>query len=154
MSNFKTIIKVLEKLGYPNNQFHDLCKLSGYNPDDFLPDMVENFGEDKTMEFIDKAFNKIETKGEGIFVPLWNTGEYVYLIIDNINVDLDEGDCVYIDWKWGENKVLDDNGKLTTLTKIDEDNDPWDLDDFYDSLKEIVSDHIYNHTGFNICWGI
>lgn len=154
MSDFKSIIKVLEKFGYPSNQFHDLCRLTGYYPDDFLSDMVENFGEDKTMEFVDRTFEKLNTKGKGIFIPLWNPNEYVHLIIENINVDLDEGNCVYIDWTWGDNQLLDDNGKLTTLAEIDEDNDPWDLDDFYDGIKEIVGDHIYNLTGFPICWGI
>jgi len=160
MNDLKRLLKVLEKFGYPSKDFKTLCSMTGYNSDNFLKDLMENLGEDKTLEFIDNTFNKLEThpKGSylrGIRIPLWRPEEYVYLIIENFNVDEDESDdCIFIDWIWGDNKIFDDNDKLTTLEEIDNDNDPWDLDDFYDGIKEIVGDHIEKLTGLNICWGI
>lgn len=148
-------------MGYPNEDFDNICRLSSYNPDNFLPEMIENIGINKTIEFIGKTFDNLEThpKGSyvrGIKIPLWDPEEFVYLIIEDFNVDPDESeDCVYIDWIWGTNKLLkDDMGGYTTLKELEDDNDPWDLDDFYDQLKEKVSDHIRSLTGFNICWGI
>jgi hypothetical protein len=159
MNDLKRLLLVLEKFGYPNNNFRSLCAMTGYDPDHFLADLMENLGEDKTLEFVGNTFDKLEThsKGsylKGIRIPLWRPEEYVYLNIDAYNVDQDEGDCVFIDWTWGDNKIFDDNDKLTTLEEIDNDNDPWDLDDFYNGIKEQCFDYINNTTGLNICWGI
>ena len=159
MNDLKKILLVLEKFGYPNKDFKTLCAMTGYDPDYFLSDLMENLGEDKTLEFIGNTFDKLEThpKGsylKGIKIPLWRPEEYIYLIIENYNVDQDEGDCVFIDWTWGDNKIFDDNDKLTTIDEIDNDNDPWDLDDFYDGIKEECGDYITKLTGFDICWGI
>ena len=159
MNDLKKILLVLEKFGYPNNNFSSLCTMTGYDSDNFLTDLMENLGEDKTLEFIGNTFDKLEThpKGsylKGIKIPLWRPEEYIYLIIENYNVDQDEGDCVFIEWTWGDNKIFDDNDKLTTLEEINNDNDPWDLDDFYDGIKEECGDYITKLTGFDICWGI
>jgi hypothetical protein len=156
MNDLKKILLVLEKFGYPNNNFSSLCTMTGYNSDNFLADLIENLGEDKTLEFIGNTFDKLETDQEGIKISLWEPGEYVYLNIEDYTINEEESDdCVFIEWYWGDDsKVSDDNGKLVTLDQINDDNDPWDLDDFYDGIKEQCGDYITKLTGLNICWGI
>jgi hypothetical protein len=116
---------------------------------------VEQLGEDKTLDFIGKTFDKLSEGDKGIFVPLWIPEEFVYLIITNYHIDLDETSCVIIDWNWGENKVFDEYKKdWTTLDQIDVSEDFWDVDDFYDAVKDKVSDYIESKTGFCLQWGI
>lgn len=152
--DFKVVLKNLARFGYPKEGIFTLLDTLDYNSDDFVPDLFNTLGEDKAYEFVNKTFEKLEGKN-GIRVPLWEPGEFVDLIIENFHVDLDESEyCVFIDWKWGESRVLDDMGRFTTLEGMNEDNDPWDLDDFYDQLKTKVGDYIFKRTCICIMWGI
>jgi hypothetical protein len=154
MSNLIGFLKVLEKFGYPSDNFHSLTRLSGYDQD-VLQDLMEQLGEDKTLDFIGKTFDKLSEGDKGIFIPLWIPEEFVYLIINNYHVDLDETTCVIIDWDWGENKIYDEYIKdWTTLDRINSSEDSWEIDDFYDAVKEKVSDYIETKTGFCLQWGI
>jgi len=146
-------LKVFKKFGYPNENFRSLTNMVGYNSDSFIEDLIETLGMDKTQNFIKQTIEKLEKDGQ-IYIPLWSEGEYVYLDIIDFNIDEDDLSCVFIEWTWGDSKILDDNNNLVTLSDLDEDNDPWDLDDFYDHLKESVSDYISKKTGFDLCWGI
>ena len=159
MNNLKGFFKVLEKFGYPTENFRSLTKLAGYDPGldayEFLADLMEQLGEEKTLDFIIKTFDKLSDGDKGIFIPLWIPEEFVYLKIEDVYVDLDEGGCVIIDWNWGENKIYDEFIKdWTTLDRINSTEDTWEIDDFYDAVKEKVSDYIESKTGFCLQWGI
>jgi hypothetical protein len=155
MNNLKGFLRVLEKFGYPNEKFESLSKFSGYNPDEFLENLMEQLGEDKTLNFIGKTFDKLSDGNKGIFVPLWLPEEFVYLIINNYHVDLDETSCVIIDWDWGDSKIFDEFKKdWVTLEQINVAEDNWEVEDFYDAVKEKVSDFTHSRTGFCLQWGI
>lgn len=151
---FKLVLKALAKFGYPNKKILSIFDSLGYDSDLFLQDLINNLGHEKTIEFIENTFQKLNVDGKGIKIPLWEKGEYVYMIIQNINVSDDESDeCVFIDWVWGDSKIMDDMGRMSTLNDIEDENDPWDLNEFYDQLKQKCSEYIHELTGLYICWG-
>jgi len=154
----QTFLFVLTKFNYPNkDDFHTLSRLSGYESDSFIGDLVEELGEEGAYKFINKSFEKLETPGKGIRID-FDSGEYVYLIIEDVYIDLDESDdSVMIDFLWGENMFYDEDGNQTTLDKMDDESDFSDfdnLDDFYDWMKNGAADYIYGKTGINVWWGI
>ena len=50
MNDLKRILEVLKKFGYPSNDFKTLCTMTGYDSNNFLTNLMENLGEDKTFE--------------------------------------------------------------------------------------------------------
>ena len=105
MSNIKTFLKVMSKVGYPNSSVISIANSIDYDLDNFLPDLVEEVGEIKADEFVERTLNKLSEDGKGIRVPLTNNN-YIYLQIYQPSIDLDETDSsVLIDWSFGENKL-------------------------------------------------
>ena len=62
MSNIKTFLKVLNKEGYPNPNVVSISNMVSYDLDDFLPDLIDEIGEDKADWFVGETFSKLSTK--------------------------------------------------------------------------------------------
>lgn len=162
MSNIKTFLKVLNKVGYPNPDVLSVANMVSYDLDDFLPDLVDEIGEDKANWFVGETFSKLSTK-DGIRLDLTgDDGEYVYIIIHKSHIDLDNShDTVLIDWSWGPTKLLvfdEDGGEsYQTMEEISEQVDmgEWaDYDVMVDSIKDQFQEFIYNRCGFGVWWDI
>ena len=160
MSNLKTFLKVLSKVGYPNPDVHSIAKMIDYNLEEFLPDLVAEIGEEKADEFTEKALNKMSTP-KGIRIKdKDDSKEYAYIIIHNPRLDLDNDETtVLCDWEWGETKILhqDDDGTETykTIQEIGEDlgMGEWaDYDELVDNVKEECNQLVFNNCGFGIWW--
>ena len=160
MSNLKTFLKILNKVGYPNPDVVSIAKMIDYNLEEFLPDLVAEIGEEKADEFTEKALNKMSTP-KGIRIKdKDDSKEYAYIIIHNPRLDLDNDETtVLCDWSWGETKILhqDDDGTETykTIQEISEDlgMGEWsDYDEFVDNIKEECNQLVFNNCGFGIWW--
>ena len=161
MSNLKTFLKVLSKVGYPNPDVHSIAKMIDYNLEEFLPDLVAEIGEEKADEFTEKALNKISTS-DGIRISnLYDdSNQYAYIKIYNPRLDLDNDETtVLCDWSWGETKILyqDDDGTETykTIQEIGEDLGigEWsDYDELVDGIKDDCNKLVFSNCGFGIWW--
>lgn len=159
MNNINRFLRVMNKLGYPNPNVMLIAESMNYNLDEFLVDLIDEIGEVKTHEFVERAFEKLSEDGKGIRVPLDdNNNNYIYLQIYHSRLDGDETeDSVLIDYSWGENK----------LTGVDEDGNEYDstMDELYDNIgmgewgewdemidnvKNECYDHIRSNCGFGI----
>jgi hypothetical protein len=161
MSNLKTFLKVLDKVGYPNPDVVSIAKMINYNLEEFLPDLVAEVGEEKAEEFTEKALNKISTP-EGIRISnLYDDpNQYAYISLHNPRLDLDNDETtVLCDWSWGETQILhqDEDGNETykTIDEISEDlgmGDWAEYDELVDSIREDCNQLVYNNCGFGIWW--
>lgn len=161
MSNVKTFLKVLRKVGYPNPDVHSIAKMIDYNLEEFLPDLVAEIGEEKSDEFTEKALNKISTS-DGIRISnLYDdSNQYAYIKIYNPRLDLENDETtVLCDWSWGETKILyqDDDGTETykTIQEIGEDLGigEWsDYDELVDGIKDDCNKLVFSNCGFGIWW--
>ena len=160
MSNLKTFLKILNKVGYPNPDVVSIAKMIDYNLEEFLPDLVAEIGEEKADEFTEKALNKMSTPNGIRIKDKDDSKEYAYIIIHNPRLDLDNDETtVLCDWSWGETKILhqDDDGTETykTIQEIGEDigmGDWADYDEFVDNIKEECNQLVFNNCGFGIWW--
>ena len=161
MSNLKTFLKVLSKVGYPNPDIQSIAKMIDYNLEEFLPDLVAEIGEEKSDEFTEKALNKISTS-DGIRISnLYDdSNQYAYIKIYNPRLDLENDETtVLCDWSWGETKILyqDDDGTETykTIQEIGEDLGigEWsDYDELVDGIKDDCNKLVFSNCGFGIWW--
>lgn len=160
MSNVKTFLKVLSKVGYPNPDIQSIARMIDYNIEEFLPDLVAEIGEEKADEFTEKALNKISTK-DGIKIQNEDDPEqYAYIILHNPRLDLDNDETtVLCDWSWGDTNILfkddDDNESYKTIEEIGEDigmGDWADYDEMVDEIKEDCNRLVFNSCGFGIWW--
>ena len=160
MSNLKTFLKVLSKVGYPNPDVHSIAKMIDYNLEEFLPDLVAEIGEEKADEFTEKALNKISTK-DGIKIQDEDdTEQYAYIILHNPRLDLDNDETtVLCDWSWGDTNIFfkddDGNDSYKTIQEIGENigmGDWADYDEMVDEIKEDCNRLVFNSCGFGIWW--
>ena len=160
MENIKIFLKLLNKVGYPNKDIISISQMAGYNLEDFLPDLINEIGEDKTNWFVSEAFSKLSTK-DGIRLNLaGGHNEYVYIKIDRSYLDLnDSDDWVFVDCTWGDTHLLmtDEEGNETyhTMDEISDQLDMGDMgdyDDMIDSIIEQFQEFIFSHCGFSIWW--
>jgi hypothetical protein len=161
MSNVKTFLKVLSKVGYPNPDIQSIARMIDYNIEEFLPDLVAEIGEEKSDEFTEKALNKISTS-DGIRISnLYDdSNQYAYIKIYNPRLDLENDETtVLCDWSWGETKILyqDDDGTETykTIQEIGEDLGigEWsDYDELVDGIKDDCNKLVFSNCGFGIWW--
>jgi hypothetical protein len=157
MSNIKTFLKVMSKMGYPNSSVNSIANSINYELDNFLPDLVEEVGEIKADEFVERTLNKLSEDGKGIRVPLSND-KYIYLQIHQSRIDLEETETqVLVDWSFGENKLTGVDGAGheydTTMDELYDDIDmgEWgDWDEMIDNIKEECYDYVRDNCGFGI----
>ena len=160
MSNLKTFLKVLKKVGYPNPDIQSIAKMIGYDIQEFLPDLVAEIGEEKSDEFTENALNKMSTS-DGIRVQDKDDPEqYAYIILHNPRLDLDNDETtVLCDWSWGDTNIFfkddDGNDSYKTIQEIGEDigmGDWADYDEMVDEIKEDCNRLVFNDCGFGIWW--
>jgi len=161
MSELKTFLKVLSKVGYPNPDVQSIAKMIDYNLEEFLPDLVAEIGEQKADEFTEKALNKISTP-EGIRINnLYDDpNQYAYIHLHNPRLDLDNDETtVLCDWSWGETQILhqDEDGNETykTIDELSEDlgmGDWAEYDELIDGIKDDCNKIVYNNCGFGVWW--
>jgi hypothetical protein len=160
MSNLKTFLKVLSKVGYPNPDVHSIAKMIDYNLEEFLPDLVAEIGEEKADEFTEKALNKMSTS-DGIRIQDDDDPEqYAYIKIYNPRLDLENDETtVLCDWNWGDTNIFfrddDGNESYKTIQEIGEDlgmGDWADYDEMVDDIREDCNKLVYKNCGFGIWW--
>jgi hypothetical protein len=157
MSELNRFLRVMNKMGYPSPDTISIARSMDYDLDNFLPDLVEEVGEERADEFTEKALEKLSENGKGIRIPLGDN-KYIYLQIYQSRLDLEETETqVLIDWSWGDSKLtgVDEDGNEYDAT-LDELYDnigmgEWgDWDEMIDNLKDESYDYIRNHCGFGI----
>ena len=160
MSNLKTFLKVLSKVGYPNPDVQSIAKMIDYNLEEFLPDLVAEIGQEKADEFTEKALDKISTP-EGIKIQdLDDPQQYAYIKLHNPRLDLDNDETtVLCDWTWGDTNIFfkddDGNDSYKTIQEIRENigmGDWADYDEMVDDIKEDCNKLVFSNCGFGIWW--
>jgi hypothetical protein len=160
MSDLKTFLKVLNKVGYPNPNIESIAKMVDYNLEDFLADLVAEVGQEKADEFTEKALNKLSTE-KGIKVQdLDDPGQYAYIILHNPRLDLDNDETTVLsDWSWGDTNVFykddDGNESYKTIPEIADEvgmGDWADFDEMVDDIREDLNKFVYKNCGFGIWW--
>jgi hypothetical protein len=157
MNDLNRFLKVMTKMGYPNPNIISIAMSMDYDLDDFIPNLVEEFGEEGTDEFTERALRKLSEDGKGIRVPLGND-RYIYIYIHQSRIDLNETETqVLIDWSFGENKLtgVDEDGNEYDSTLNDlYDNigmgDWGDWDEMIDNIKNECYDYIRDNCGFGV----
>ena len=161
MSNLKTFLKVLSKVGYPNPETESIAKMIGYNLEDFLPDLVAELGQEKADEFTEKAINKMSTpKGIKVTNIYDYPKQYAYIDVYNPRLDLENDETtVLCNWSWGDTNLLsqDDDGNETykTIEEIGDDvgmGDWAEYDELIDEIKEDCNKLVFKNCGFGIWW--
>ncbi len=160
MTDLKRFLNVLTKVGYPNSDIVSIAKAVDYNLENFLPDLVEEIGQEKADEFTEKALKKMSTP-EGIKIQdLDDPQQYAYINLLNPRLDLDNDETtVLCDWSWGDTNILliDDDGSESYRT-IQEIADKmgmgeWaDFDEMVDDIREDCNQLVYKNCGFGIWW--
>jgi hypothetical protein len=157
MSNLNTFLRVMNKMGYPNPNTESIARSMDYDLDNFLPDLVDEVGEERADEFTEKSLEKLSENGKGIRIPLGDD-KYVYLQIYQSRLDLEETETqVLINWSWGDSKLtgVDEDGNEydATLQEL-YDNigmGEWgDWDEMIDNIKNECYDYIRDNCGFGI----
>lgn len=139
----KTFLKVLQKSGYPNTtpDVPTIAKAISYPLDNFVIDLVNEIGEEKTKDFIRKTFKSLGLMSNtGMKIDLNFTGEkgsYIYLIIHNFDIVLDEPDePVWIHYSYGDSLIIQD-GEEKTLEDVEDEFDMGTMGEFSDYMDEI-----------------
>ena len=139
----KTFLKVLQKSGYPNTtpDVPTIAKAISYPLDNFVIDLVNEIGEEKTKDFIRKTFKSLGLMSNtGMKIDLNFTGEkgsYIYLIIHNFDIVLDEPDePVWIHYSYGDSLIIQD-GEEKTLEDVEDEFDMETMGEFSDYMDEI-----------------
>ena len=162
MSNLNRFLKVLNKVGYPNPDLDSIVRMTDYNLEDFLPDLVDEVGEEGADDFIERAIGKVYNDGKGIRVVLndGDYGEYVYIKLEDPHVSLENDETTVLSrWSWGDSKVLTtgEDGEETykTMEQIFDETDMGDwgeYDELVEYIKSNCNDFRYRNCGFCIWW--
>jgi len=160
MSNLKTFLKVLNKVGYPNSDVQSIAKMIDYNLEEFLPDLVAEVGEEKADDFTEKALNKMSTS-DGIKIQDKDDPEqYAYIKLHNPRLDLENDETtVLCDWTWGDTNIFfrddDGNESYKTIQEIGDElgmGDWSDFDEMVDDIREDCNRLVFRNCGFGIWW--
>ena len=162
MSNLNRFLKVLNKVGYPNPDLDSIIRMVDYNLEDFLPDLVEEVGEEGADDFIERAISKVYNGDKGIRVTVndGDYGEYAYIKLENPHVSLENDDTTVLSrWSWGDTKILTtgEDGEETykTMEQISDETDMGDWGEYEELVEYIKSncnDFMYRNCGFGIWW--
>lgn len=160
MTDLKRFLNVLTKVGYPNSDIVSIAKVVDYNLENFLPDLVEEIGQEKADEFTEKALKKISTP-EGIKIQdLDDPKQYAYINLLNPRLDLDNDETtVLCDWSWGDTNIYfrddDGNESYRTIQEIADEvgmGDWSDFDTMVDDIREDCNQLVFKNCGFGIWW--
>lgn len=159
MSELKTFLKVLQKVGYPNPNLKSIAKMADFDLNNFLPHLHEEIGVDKTNEFVKKSLDKLSEGKKGIRLDV-GIDEYVYFkILDVVYNEHELESGIIIDWEFGDSSILssDDEGNEThkTIQQVGDDvgMGEWsEYNEMIDYFKDEMSAKIFNNCGFHSWW--
>jgi hypothetical protein len=144
----KIFLTLLSKFGYPNYNLDMLSQSLSYNLSEFLNDYYNEFGLDKTEEFITKAFKKLF--GEDLTHRFdLEGGDFFTIKITKYEYEPYE-EAVQIEYKYIDSMLLTDEGEYKSLDWYNEEYDPWDLTDLHNYLFEEIHEYIFRNLGFNV----
>lgn len=144
---------LLKNLDYPNKKI-DLKRLSravGYDLD-LLVDFYDEFGLEKTNEFVNKGIQKLFGDDMTFRIDFGDFGEYIVVELLNYNYDPnDDAQDVTGYYQIIDSAILSEpDGKLVPLRVLDDEYDPWDMNDLYDYLDSLIHDYFYKNLGYRI----
>jgi len=160
MTDLKRFLNILTKIGYPNPDIVSIAKAVGYDLENFLPDLVDEIGQEKADEFTEKALKKMSTS-EGIKIQdSDDPKQYAYIKLLNPRLDLDNDETtVLCDWSWGDTNIYfrddDGNESYRTIQEIADEvglGDWSDFDTMVDDIREDCNRLVFNNCGFGIWW--
>jgi hypothetical protein len=160
MTDLKRFLNILTKIGYPNPDIVSIAKAVGYDLENFLPDLVDEIGQEKADEFTEKALKKMSTS-EGIKIQdSDDPKQYAYIKLLNPRLDLDNDETtVLYDWSWGDTNIYfrddDGNESYRTIQEIADEvglGDWSDFDTMVDDIREDCNRLVFNNCGFGIWW--
>jgi hypothetical protein len=144
MSDLKTFLKIVQKLGYPDPKPDSLtiAKSINYDLAYFLDDLQKSIGQQKSEDFVQNTFSKLgATYSPGIKINLDESdGSYIYLIINGFGFyeDNEEYDEVWISYTWGDSRLdMGDEG-YKTLQEIWNELDLGDMGEYNEMIDDIM----------------
>lgn len=160
MSDIKTFLKALQKSDYPNSSINvpTIARLVDYPIESFLYDLYKTIGKEKTNDFVQNTFSKLNATTSGVEIDLTNTvgdvGSYIFLIINGFDVVYDsfEEDEVWIHYSWGPAEIILD-GEVKTLEDLYDEVGLGELGEwgeFIDEIQQTCIEYMYEKTGFLI----
>lgn len=161
--NFKSFLKYLNKIDYPN-QTESLLQVStyvSYSPDEFQNDLLANLGVVGTADFVQRTFSKLGLMSSPGFKVMLNydNGDYVHLIIHSIDIIQNDEDGelpfhVWINYSWGDSRLVwGENDDHLTLQDAYEEiglGEIGEWDELMDSIQDDVKYEVYKQTEFMI----
>ena len=161
--NFKSYLKYLNKIDYPN-QTESLLQVStyvSYSPDEFQNDLLANLGVVGTADFVQRTFSKLGLMSSPGFKVMLNydNGDYVHLIIHSIDIIQNDEDGelpfhVWINYSWGDSRLVwGENDDHLTLQDAYEEiglGEIGEWDELMDSIQDDVKYEVYKQTEFMI----
>ena len=161
--NFKSFLKYLNKIDYPN-QTESLLQVStyvSYSPDEFQNDLLANLGVVGTADFVQRTFSKLGLMSSPGFKVMLNydNGDYVHLIIHSIDIIQNDEDGelpfhVWINYSWGDSRLVwGENDDHLTLQDAYEEiglGEIGEWDELMDSIQDDVKFEVYKQTEFLI----
>ena len=156
---FKKVLKILAREGYPNPNLDNIFDAIDYDGEWFLSDLVKHLGEQGATEFVGKALNKLSSGTHSdiqIKIPeiVGYPGSWVYIIIHSFHIELYETETdVLVNYSWGDNKIIDDEGNETTIAEMSDNLDLGEMndwEDFIDWLRSAAYNYISTRCGFGI----
>jgi len=155
---FKTVLKILAREGYPNPNLGNIFDAIDYDSENFLTDLVKTLGHNGAEEFVRKTLDKLSEEGKNDYVikiPLDYTispGSWVELIINDFVIILhEEPSDILINSHWGDSYFIHPGtGETGTFEDSIDDEDPWDYSDLIDSMRDESYGYIQKRCGFGI----
>ena len=124
----------------------------------FLDDLKNTIGEEKTNDFIQNTFSKLNATTSGVEVDLSNSvgpeGSYIFLIINGFDIVFNdyEEDEVWIHYSWGPAEIILD-GESKTLEDIYDEVGLGEMGEWGELMDEIQNtciQYMFEKTGFLI----
>jgi hypothetical protein len=153
MEDIELLLKLIKKVGYPTSKFDQLCSFVGYDKDNFIIDLVDTYGVEKTLEFATKSILSLSEDGSGSFkLDLHPLGfdEESYLIIElyNFTISMDEIRCNY---SFGSSLINHESQpEITTIDELFDDMDMTETWEFIDAIEGLINDKLEPSLGFKI----
>jgi hypothetical protein len=155
----KRLLKYFAKHGYPSPETSTIMKYGGYDPDEFLKDLVEELGYDGATEFVGKTLSRLSSGiNSEIQIKISDIygypGSWANIIIHNFFIDLHESEYdVMVNYGWGDNKFFMEDGTETTLEDMADEVDMGGMSEWQDFLDELLNSangYITERCGFGI----
>jgi hypothetical protein len=161
--NFKSYLKYLNKIDYPN-QTENLLQVStyvSYSPNEFQNDLLANLGVVGTADFVQRTFYKLglmSSPGYKVMLDSDN-GDYVHLIIHSIDIiqNNEDGEFpfhVWVNYSWGDSRLVwgEDDEHVTLEDAYEEVGlgEIGEWDELIDSIQDDVKYEVYKQTEFMI----